>query len=116
MFNWLGKLLFGVDLKSLEKKVDDAQTAISQLKFQLEELQQGEESSKSRIADLENSLSDLQNKMPVIMVKDTDPGEGTELGNNEVVLVYQQSANGGNNMACSKQKSSKKTGGKSRKK
>lgn len=33
MFNWLGKLLFGVDLKSLEKKVDDAQTAISQLKF-----------------------------------------------------------------------------------
>mgnify|MGYP000439873544 FL=1 len=39
MFNWLGKLLFGVDLKSLEKKVDDAQTAISQLKFQLEELQ-----------------------------------------------------------------------------
>lgn len=52
MFNWLGKLLFGVDLKSLEKKVDDAQTAISQLKFQLEELQQGEESSKSRIADL----------------------------------------------------------------
>lgn len=28
MFNWLGKLLFGVDLKSLEKKVDDAQTAI----------------------------------------------------------------------------------------
>lgn len=88
MFNWLGKLLFGVDLKSLEKKVDDAQTAISQLKFQLEELQQGEESSKSRIADLENSLSDLQNKMPVIMVKDTDPGEGTELGNNEVVLVY----------------------------
>ena len=88
------------------------------------------------------------------MVKDTDPGEGTELGNNmvgrdtpepnargdcarpacgqrsvnrespgfirgecqEVVLVYQQSANGGNNMACSKQKSSKKTGGKPRKK
>ena len=65
---------------------------------------------------LENSLSDLQNKMPVIIVKDTDPGEGTELGNNEVVLVYQQSANGGNNMACSKQKSSKKTGGKPRKK